>query len=1853
MNLLIILILTRKPITMEKIYTYRKIRVHHLQQKLLSLLVLMTLLLPTHFLRAQKAIDSLNYATDGSVSATVIQGDFLYFGGDFNFVGERTGSVAFFKNGASQPDKNKPLFGSLTDLMTKESVLSAYEDASGGWFVGGTFQKVDDQTHKLLAHILSDNTVDPNLNIRWKSTGKVSVLKGDGTYLYVGGEFVALDDQEVEHKNVFRLNLASLKIDPAWNPALVNSTKVDHIVLGGDLVFLSGWIGAVEGIQQDAMVTVDAATGARVQFPSSSQISDLQLMGDTLLLAQPDMYWSSYSDGYGYLAKGTALLTETSDIPENASVKANFYAAISDGNGGWYAAGNYPDHGGYGVFHLDQNLVPVSAFSQTQIRNFNKNTCLLLDGNNLYVAANMGGSSALDDGNGNKIAYLFKLDATSGALDVNFAPNPDNEVRTLLLDNGVFYIGGDFGNIGTDARTGLAALDPSSGALKTWNPELNASNYNSGYTGGDLYISDLKMISDTLYAAGEFMIASESLPDAQRGIYALARFDRNTGNVDTSFHISSHYQDHAVVTGLEFSNNKFYVAGTFNLNTVTPAKNVGMVNLKNGEVKPLNADLSFTSVSSSVDPRIRAYNGNLYVVGVNTEQVSTGQSRAYLVSLKEQDYTLNTWKPQPNNLVYVLAFNPDHFLVSGLFDFLDHYRNNLAGINIKTKEYVQFPNVAVNAIASNDRYIFLGGDFTSYGDSVVNGLARLNRHDLSLTRFDHQILNANKAASIGNLALGIEGLYVAGAYYDMFTTVAGVDRQNICLLDPETGLLKEWNPPPVNGKIYQVFAFGSDVAVSGAFGLMPAWTRYSLARVNLTTGKVDDWDPVLTGYYPKVYAMAFSGDTLFIGGTGISKVNAETAGNLCALDPASGSVYAGFVPPDLNGNVSSLAVCGGFVYAGGSFTKANAVSHNYVAKFKTAGGDLETWDPQLSSWNVQTLLATDTAVFIGGFNLQVTGNDQKGGLLKVKPGDGSLMKAYPSAGIYSLAMNQSGKLAAGAYRAKGLLILDESSDTLVAANMQQEFSGGVNAVRAIGNLFLAAGNRLKEFGSYTTKPGFLVYDPMLDSVTTCFSVPLVDGSISTFAASQKNLVMAGDFEGMNVMKKNTDLSFMTLPDLHLQPGVTSWSPQTANNMDPFAVSIYGSGFSESSQVSLMSGSVTHSPDSLTVKDHKIIAYFNGVNFTPGYWDLKVQIDAENTQQFSKALTIQEGQYTDVWAKWIGPNRVLVGKPVSNYISFGNRGTRDAYGMVLYLAVGDKQSVLFPKNITHQQVNFEVNWDTVSNYVNVDYFLGEPFKGKVYTMFIPYLPANYEDAMKIKITSEESHEIRVAISKPIYANYQALFETLKSGNGMAYDFFSCVYSVASMAADLTPGISCAKAAFDNSVLMAVDKYQNNESIQIEDIAYSIGMTALSCVPGEAQISKAYAIAKGMASMYAGGADASGAMSACGNFAGDAAKALYDIMAYTSHDPNAKFGPSGRGLSRFVNSGQDFHYMITYENDSAATAPAQRVIITDTLDKNVFKIATFKALGFGFGDTTYFYKNTDGDTVMIDLRPKKQALVRVFYHLDQNTGILTWTFQTLDPNTFELVEDVDAGFLPPNKTAPEGEGNVLYSIAPADNLSDSTEVHNAAHIVFDWNASIPTNSWDNRTDNTAPESNVKSLASVTMSKDFQVHWSGKDNASGIFSYTVYVAENDDNYYVWLPETHDTVATFSGVGGNTYKFYSVATDSAGNLELEPAVYDAITRVSGTGIDTFGTGDQMEFRVYPNPARSIVNVSYYLPKAGRVRMDILNLCGNLVMQPLDKRTPAGKNEVRLDLTKLPAGYYFVRILTPSGIQTRKMIVQ
>ena len=280
---------------------------------------------------------------------------------------------------------------------------------------------------------------------------------------------------------------------------------------------------------------------------------------------------------------------------------------------------------------------------------------------------------------------------------------------------------------------------------------------------------------------------------------------------------------------------------------------------------------------------------------------------------------------------------------------------------------------------------------------------------------------------------------------------------------------------------------------------------------------------------------------------------------------------------------------------------------------------------------------------------------------------------------------------------------------------------------------------------------------------------------------------------------------------------------------------------------------------------------------------------------------------------------------------------------------------------------------------------------------------------------------------------------------------------------------------------------------------------------------------------------------------------------SLDPNEMVGPAGFGPEGFITLGPSQPYTITFENMASATAPAQEVFVTQQLDDDV-DFGSVELGNIGFGDElievppgrTYYH-------TQVDLTESMGLVVNVTAEANVHTGMLTWTFTCVSPLTGELPTNPLAGFLPPNENPPEGDGFVSYIVAPKSGLTTGETITAQASIVFDVNDPIVTNEALNTIDAGPPTSAVDPLP-VDSQPTFQVSWSGDDEngaGSGIAHYDVYVAENGGAWESWMDDTANTSHNFTGQPGQTYAFYSVATDNVGHHEPDSEASDAQTTI------------------------------------------------------------------------------------------------
>lgn len=273
---------------------------------------------------------------------------------------------------------------------------------------------------------------------------------------------------------------------------------------------------------------------------------------------------------------------------------------------------------------------------------------------------------------------------------------------------------------------------------------------------------------------------------------------------------------------------------------------------------------------------------------------------------------------------------------------------------------------------------------------------------------------------------------------------------------------------------------------------------------------------------------------------------------------------------------------------------------------------------------------------------------------------------------------------------------------------------------------------------------------------------------------------------------------------------------------------------------------------------------------------------------------------------------------------------------------------------------------------------------------------------------------------------------------------------------------------------------------------------------------------------------------------------------SYDPNDIYGYRSESGSKAVKKDwTDVYYTIEFENDTAfATASAQDVYLTDTLDSRYFDLKSFAPTSLKIGDKKVELSGEPNFVTTVDMRPKINAIAQVECQYDEQRGIAKWHFTSLDPMTMEHVTVPMDGFLPVNNSEGDGQGEVSFNIRLKTGLADGEQIPNRASIVFDLNEAIMTPTWINVVDTIAPQSAVVETA---MKNDtiMTISFDGTDNYSGVWKYDLYVQAGVGASWFKLAENlTDSLYDYRVYDGIDYGFCVIATDSAGNVEQKELV-------------------------------------------------------------------------------------------------------
>ena len=110
----------------------------------------------------------------------------------------------------------------------------------------------------------------------------------------------------------------------------------------------------------------------------------------------------------------------------------------------------------------------------------------------------------------------------------------------------------------------------------------------------------------------------------------------------------------------------------------------------------------------------------------------------------------------------------------------------------------------------------------------------------------------------------------------------------------------------------------------------------------------------------------------------------------------------------------------------------------------------------------------------------------------------------------------------------------------------------------------------------------------------------------------------------------------------------------------------------------------------------------------------------------------------------------------------------------------------------------------------------------------------------------------------------------------------------------------------------------------------------------------------------------------------------------------------------------------------------------------------------------------------------------------------------------------------------------------------------------------------------------------------------------------------------------------------------DAFGGFDCD-AMYIPIVDIS-TGANYMESKGLKVMRVYPNPAKDFATINYSIDKTQNVKVRVFDVTGKVILQQEETQV-AGNQQVKVNLTNLPAGNYYYTIPTESTRLTSKIV--
>jgi len=517
----------------------------------------------------------------------------------------------------------------------------------------------------------------------------------------------------------------------------------------------------------------------------------------------------------------------------------------------------------------------------------------------------------------------------------------DGEVKAMALDstNDILYIGGNF-SVYDYYRT----------------------------SGGVLAMDDFKLNRDFPEIIGGVRAI---VPDGANGWYVTGDYLYNVDGIarDNFVHLlndgtvgpwqmtfaSSAQRFH----DMELVGNELVVAGNFSSINGTARDLIACFDV---------TTQTLTTWTPDVDGLIRTLSSKgdtLYIGGsFNTvDGNSRGGAAAYDMTTK----TLLPWDPRTDGSVWAIETYKDTVFVGGSFlNVQSNIRQNLCMVDDANGDLLAW-NIWANDIVHDihivDEYAYVGGEFNNLVGHFTPNVGRLN---LAQDTADH----AWKAALDGDVycidRIGDE-IFVAGE----FNEAEGKIRDRFAVYSHATGELtdREIGCGHSGDLILDIASNGDDLFIGGDFESLGGDIRHKIAGIDLYTGKVTDFDPIMGHWHTSKFVedieLNSAGDTIYIAGEA-TQVDYVYEGFALGMEVSTQNI---FWKPDVNSGgaawVYDIELVDSLIIFGGNFDDVEGQPVSNLVGFGKRSKQ-QVWTPDCPGGVYHLNKVGDSAIIVGG-----------------------------------------------------------------------------------------------------------------------------------------------------------------------------------------------------------------------------------------------------------------------------------------------------------------------------------------------------------------------------------------------------------------------------------------------------------------------------------------------------------------------------------------------------------------------------------------------------------------------------------------------------------------------------------------------------------------------------------------------------------------------------------------------------------------------------------------------------------------------------------------------------------------------